>query len=494
MGLIIRQSVITSAFSYLGVVIGYFNVLWLFPKILQPEEIGLVRVMQDMAILMTPFAQMGFSQSLLKFFPVYDQSPKERNAFFSIMLLGALASYVVFLIIFSFFKNPFLSIFSERSPLVVDYFPLTLALLFILVATAIFEAYSRSLLKVVAPNFIKEVVLRALTSLIILAYFLDLLNLTGLLVSLVSAYAAGLFILALYLFNLDAIKITFSSGLLKKVNKKEILRYSLFALFGSGGILIVQKIDSIMITSLVGLTQNGVYTTCFYIAIVIEMPRRAVTQIVAPLISKAFESQNLDEIKSLYQKSSINQLIVGILLLTGIWANIDFIFFLIPNWQQFEAGKMVVLIIGLSRLIDMAAGINSEIIVMSKFYRFNIFFISLLAMAAILTNYLLIPILGIDGAALASALSMALFNLVKFIFIYQKFGMQPFSINTLKIIIVGIIVYYTSLLTPHFDQLILSIFVRSAYIALVLTGITLLLKISPEANRTLLAILSKIKK
>ena len=49
----------------------------------------------------------------------------------------------------------------------------------------------------------------------------------------------------------------------------------------------------------------------------------------------------------------------------------DNIFRLMPNGDVFSAGWYVVIIIGAGRLFDMAAGINSEIIVMSKLYKFN---------------------------------------------------------------------------------------------------------------------------
>ncbi len=102
-------------------------------------------------------------------------------------------------------------------------------------------------------------------------------------------------------------------------------------------------------------------------ATVIEVPKRALMQIAMPLISRAFEKNDLKDIQNIYQKTSINQLIVGSLILIGIWANLHNIFALIPRGDIYEAGKYVVLIIGFGKLLDMMFGPSSEIIVLSKY-------------------------------------------------------------------------------------------------------------------------------
>src|SRR5690606_4806803 len=117
-------------------------------------------------------------------------------------------------------------------------------------------------------------------------------------------------------------------------------------------------------TSMLGLASYGIYTVVFYIAAVIELPRRAITQIISPIIAKAFTNDDLREIGDIYRKTAINQLLIGMLLFLGIICNLDNIFHFVPNREIFEAGKNVVLIIGLGKLADMAAGANGEIIIM----------------------------------------------------------------------------------------------------------------------------------
>ena len=100
-----------------------------------------------------------------------------------------------------------------------------------------------------------------------------------------------------------------------------------------------------------GLSDTGIYTTAFYIAIIIEMPRRAVSQISTPILSKLFKENNLKSIKNYYKIVSINQLIIGSLLFLLVISNLENIFNLIPNKDNFIKGISIVPIICIAKLI-----------------------------------------------------------------------------------------------------------------------------------------------
>ena len=91
MGIVVRQSIYSSIISYVGVVIGYVNLLYLYPKYLLPEQIGLFRTIQDAAILFTPFAQFGLTQSIFRFYPQLVKDQKSSHTFITLMALMALA-------------------------------------------------------------------------------------------------------------------------------------------------------------------------------------------------------------------------------------------------------------------------------------------------------------------------------------------------------------------------------------------------------------------
>ncbi len=493
MGVVIRQSFISSALTFVGAVVGFFNVLWLYPKFFNNlEEIGLFRVVTDTAVLLVPFAQMGLSTTLVKFFPHFKNNPEKVKTVLNTFLFGGIISFLFFYLIFTVFREPFQSYIGNNSPEVIPYLKIVLALIFVLIITGILEAYSRSLLKIIVPNFLKEVLLRLLLSLIVSLYFYEYLDLDGLLISLVLVHVVVLIILFIYLAFLKQLSLSFDFKIFNKDLVKSLAQFSLFAILSGGSSLIVMKIDSIMVAALLGLDQNAIYTLAFFMATVIEMPRRAVSQIMSPLVSTNFKQGKIHEVGSLYRKSSINLLIIGLLIFIGIISNLDSLYYLIPKWQEFAPGKTVVIIIGIAKIIDMITGINSEIIIMSKYYKFNILAITLLAIFIITTNNYLIPAYGLVGAAVASLVSLFIFNLSKLLFIKIKFNMQPFTTNTIKVLILGVGVYFLAQAIPRNPNPIVDICIRSAAITLVYGFAILKLNISAEVNKLYKQIFSKI--
>src|ERR1041384_8553365 len=96
MGIVVRQSIFTTIISYAGVLVGYINVLYLFPKFLEPDQVGLLRSIQDAAILFSPFAQFGLAHSILRFYPQLVKDKSAQGGFMSLVLLLSLGGFVIF--------------------------------------------------------------------------------------------------------------------------------------------------------------------------------------------------------------------------------------------------------------------------------------------------------------------------------------------------------------------------------------------------------------
>jgi O-antigen/teichoic acid export membrane protein len=240
-----------------------------------------------------------------------------------------------------------------------------------------------------------------------------------------------------------------------------------------------------MISGAIGLEATGIYTIAFFIGVVIEMPKRAITQISSALLSQSFNSGDMAAVKKLYQQTSINQMIIGTLLFIGIWSNLDSVYQLIPNSEDYINGFNVVLFIALGKLSDMMFGTNGEIIIMSKYFRFNVVAVSLLAIITIVLNTILLPIYGIEGAAISSFIAMLSFNVLKYIFVWWKFKIQPFTLSTLKFIFVAGITILINYFLPKFDDIYIDLLIRSFVITIVLMGSTYALKISDEMNEVI---------
>lgn len=482
MGVVIRQSIYSTIISYAGVVIGYINLLYLYPKFLSLEQVGLFRTIQDAAILLSPFAQFGLTQSIFRFYPKFVKEKSESHTFITLMMLLALGGFALFFIAFKIFEAPLLSYFQNNAKEIIQYSSWVLWLTLVLVLIGVLEAFSRSLLKTAITNLLREVVARLLLSILVLLYFSGMISFDQFIIGSVVAYLICMTLLILYLWQQGEISIKTDFTKLDQSGFPELFKYSILSFAGTAGMILIGKIDSMMVSAMLGLASNAIYTTAFYMATVIEIPRRALSQITMPLISKAFEQQEIKEVESLYRKTSINQFIIGTLLLIGIWINLDNIFDLMPKGENYELGKWVVIIVGFGKLIDMLFGPSSEIIVLSKYYKFNIVLIITLAALVILGNNILIPHYGIVGAAWGSAFALILFNMIKFIFIYIRLGIQPFGKATLKVLIIGIITLAVNFLILKSENTLFDIMIRSGITTIVFSTLILLFNVSADAT------------
>jgi O-antigen/teichoic acid export membrane protein len=282
-----------------------------------------------------------------------------------------------------------------------------------------------------------------------------------------------------------------SRGIPRELTRK-IFPYMGFMLLAGIGSNVVTKVDAFMISSMIGLGSTGIYTISFFMTAVIEIPSRATLQISAPFVSESLENNDIPRLKDLYVRYSSNQAIIGGLLLILLWANINSIFELMPNGEVYAAGKYVVLFIGLGKLIDVSTGINNQILVYSKYHRYMIVFVILLGIITVTGNYLLIPILGITGAAIASLSSFFIINAVVIIFIYRKLGIQPFTFRTLKIIFLIALAFLINYLLPTLDNWFFDSLYRSLILLGIFVGFTYFYKLSEDLNSIVLKALSMI--
>ncbi|MDR7129597.1 O-antigen/teichoic acid export membrane protein [Algoriphagus sp. 4150] len=466
MGKVAKQSIQTAIFSYLGVVIGYVNVLWLYPYALDASQLGTFRTIQDLGLLFVPFAQLGVGHGITRFFP---QLQSNKSAFLSYGIAFSLVGFALVSAIFLGFKAQIISLFAANSPEVIDFFGIVLLITLFSLLSSILDAYSRSFLKVAVPTLVREVFLRLLTGILVGSYLLKWITFPQVMQGLVAVYGFALLGVLVYLLWLGVLKLDFRWSTFPKGFRTSFIQFSLITFLATAASTLIMKIDSIMVSSMISLEANAIYTIAFSMALVIELPRRAISQVVMPVIADHFAKGNHSEINTLYKQVSNRQLYICLLLFIGIWANLDTLYYFIPNSEVYEAGKQVVVLIGLGKLFDVVFSVNGEILIFSKHYRFNLIATIGMSVLIIGLNYLLIPMYGIEGAAMASVAVMLLFNLVKYLFLKIKLGFEPFSIETMKIIFVGCIAFipgyfnYLSL-SPIADIIVTSTLVLATYL------------------------------
>src|SRR5690606_4855576 len=186
---------------------------------------------------------------------------------------------------------------------------------------SILDAFTRSFIKIAVPTFFREVVLRLLVTAIVSSYLFGWLAFDQLMWGLADIYLFTLLGMLVYMIRNGMFKLDFNWSVFSPGFRKEYITYSLITLLGTAGSILIMKIDSLMVTSMIGLEANAIYVIGFSIAVVIEMPRRAISQVVMPIIAEKFAMDLPDEINALYKKVAVNQLLMCVFIFLAIWIN-----------------------------------------------------------------------------------------------------------------------------------------------------------------------------
>jgi O-antigen/teichoic acid export membrane protein len=166
-------------------------------------------------------------------------------------------------------------------------------------------------------------------------------------------------------------------------------------------------------------------------------------QILLPLSAKYLNEKDFDALEDLYKKSSLNLFIVGGFIFLLIVLNINQLYYIIP--EDFSGGLLVVFMISIAKLYDNALGSNNAILFNSDYYRVVLVLGVFLVILMILLNIVFIPVLGINGAGIATFLAIFSYNSIKLFFVYKKFRMFPFTSATLRIALLllsSVLVFY----------------------------------------------------
>lgn len=478
MGIIEKQSIRNLMLTYVGVALGFISTLYLFPFILTTEEYGLTRILLSIAYLSSEFTHLGVKNIAIKFYPEFENINSKHNGFLFLLLTIPLVGYLIFLILLFSFDDWLIAKYSVDSNLFEEFhlflIPLVLGILYFDVINSYLRAHKDS----IPGTIINEIFIRVIIIALLILMNFELINFKVFMIGFISIYLLQPSILLIYVASK---KIFFLKPNFKFLNKgliKRIGGYGFYILLGGISHLIVSSIDIIMLGSISGLTDTALYTIAFYIGSVIIVPQKSVGKIAPSIISTHLFNSNIGEVGRIYTSSSINQLLFGFLLFTGIVSNIHNIFEILPN--EYKEAYWVIIYIGISKLIDMAGGINGVIIMNSPYYRFNLIASLLLIAVSIILNFVLIPSYGITGAAIATTISLFFYNIAKTIYVYIKYRIQPLTYKVIPIILSSISLIFMSyqintIIGTYFD-----IAIRSILIFVVYSFLMIYFKVSPE--------------
>lgn len=438
MGVIARQSIRGALANYLGVAIGFVTTFFVVTRFLTTEEVGLTRVMVDAAMLFSAIAQMGSNSSLIRFFPHF-KDDRGHHGIFGLSLLVPLTGFALVALAFLVFHDPLLELYSERSPLLTDYFYMLPMLTFFALYTTVFETGASVLMRITVPKMVREVGIRVFNLAAYLLYGYKVISLDVFVWMFCGSYGLAMLLNMFYLYRISGLPLAAWLHIDWRFvadggRWRDMLRYTLFmtATVLAGNIPLM---SSLFLGAKAGLAVTGVYTIAFFIANVVEVPYRSLGAISRPVIATAVKDNDWAEVNRLGRQVSLHQLLVSLLIFYVIWINLDALFAVIPNGADYRGGAGVVFILGLAKVMNSSLSIGSDVLNYSRWYRWSLPLIGLLTLSAIVLNTVLIGLWDINGAAAATLLSYGLYFVLLLSMLWWRLRVSLFSLAQLKVLV-----------------------------------------------------------
>ena len=451
-----KQGITNIAVLYAGIGIGFLNTL-LKAKLLTPEEIGVLSIITSISAIVGYFMSFGVPAGILKYYSIFKKDVKQKTGLILVSLCIPIILCAIFSFIYFLLRDFVTGLYNN--PLIDNYIQY---IYFFFIGNTIFANF-RSLFQSEYRSVLVTV-LSDSTDRVLNCLFLLFMLVMDISFAYYFFYILGLILFRVLLLIISFIKTTdLGPPDISKFDTKFFMQFGRFCSFmffaGMAGI-ITSVIDRLMIGHYMNVSSVGIYTVAITFSKPIGLIGAGFSRIAHPMIAEYWSRNNQNGIQKLYSENADIQLCL-----------VSFIFILLIIFSRqllgyfgkdYLTGIGVLIFISAGELINAGTGMCGGIIAYSKNYPFDLILRFILAIVTIVSNLIFIPIWGITGAAFATALSLAIYNVLKVIFVWNQFKMQPYSLETLKIIFLsfsaGSLFYLVSsrfIITNNFGLIIL---------------------------------------
>jgi len=451
--------------SFIGIILvtifGYlFNVI--IARYYGASQLGLYNIALAIITLLSPIALLGLNRGILRYLPIVieeNNKKKIRGILLFTFLVVISISFVLSICLYILSELIAISIFhNETLSLIIKLFSFILPFSStMIILRNITLAYKNTKQKVLFEDVSQHIIL------ILFALFSIILGFS--IIGVVFGYMISVILVVIfYLTSIWKKTYLFDFKIRAQYISKELLNYSYPLLFASIILIAIKKTDILMIGYFRSSAEVGIYTIAIKTAMLLLIGLNSVNLIFGPMISSMHNKGQITELAGLYKTSTkwiFSISYPGLLIIILYSKEIMALF-----GKDFVVGYLVLIILGITQLINSATGSSGLIINMigkSKVFLINqivVFGINLSL------NIILIPIYGIIGAAIATAIAIITVNLIRLAEVYYFLNIHPYKWTYLKPIGAGLIAFLIVKFIPFHWLLNLLIF-SAIYIVIV---------------------------
>ncbi len=491
MGKVQKQTLHGTAWSYLGALLGFVNIVLLSPKIFTTSEIGVVQLLLSFATMLAQFSSLGFTNVINRLFPYFRNTHGRHHGFLALSLVITLAGFIAVMVFLKLYLPHFEMTNMERSPLISRYSFYLPALLLVTLLFNLLDNYNKVLFDAVLGTFLREFFFRVLNLILIGLFWIGVIDFDGYVFGYVVSQGLLLIIIFVGLFLRGEISFKPEPGFITRPLRREIIILCLFGILTGFSTITLTTLDKLFINRYLGEGEVGIYSIASYFAVLIMLPGRSVSKISIPFLAESWKKDDLSTIDDMYRRSSINQYAMGLLIFIGLLVNIDNIFRLLP--EVYGNSAAVIILLGLGNMVAGSAGINGVILSTSSLYRYQTWLMFLLIVLFVGTSMIFIPLLGITGAGLAAMISNIIHSMLGVVVVGRRFAIWPYRSTHIRMTLIGVIAFVAGYFLPELP-LFMDILIRSLIVTVLFVAGIYIYRLSADLNIMVDAVVGRIRR
>jgi len=425
MGIIVKESIKQSWVRLALAVVGAIATMFIYPR--NSELYGILGYVVNTSVLLMPIVMIGLGQASIRFFSNHNDSIAKRTKFLGFLFRLMLLNTALLILVYFLFKDQLVQFSRNPDKDFSRYFAFAIPGAICFGLSQFLVQYLSNYRIVTSPIIWQNLYRFGMPLAFLLVYF-NMLEIVESIYLVLGFLFFGATLLIYSSFKEKSKKDRVGLNEVDKpMDKSKFYNFYLWAFASSVGSIIAFKIDVFMIGAMLNFESTGDYLIAMFMTNVIAYPIQSVLSISTPMIAKSWQANDIKNISEIYLKGSENLLFIGAAILMAILIAIQCFAAVSPRWEDLKYIQIIVLILGVSKLFDMMSSVNGMIIQYSKWYRVNTYFILALTAVNVILNFVLIEKMGIVGAALATLISLSLFNIFKCVFLNYKIGTHPYS-------------------------------------------------------------------
>ncbi len=429
---LIKGSGVSFVFQVLGIACGYVFTL-LVTRNLGAKAWGIFTIAFTVLQITSVIGRLGMDTALLRFVAEYSSQKKWKlvqDAYLKALKL--IVPFSLFLSLILFFLSPYIAKYVFHKNYLATSLRITSVVLVPFVLLFVNRECIRGLKRIKEYAFLNNVAVPFLASLFLLISFhFCKRSFTPIIVYISSIFVSFLFSLFLWIKNLKSVQFsvlnssgTFKTYIPSAISYRSLLSVSIPMLLSASMFLIMQWTDTIMLGMFRSAQEVGVYNVAFKISMITSITLTAINTIAAPKFAEFWGRRDIKGLGKVAQQST--KLI--------FWTSFPvlLIFWLFPEYilsifgEEFRVGSTVLRILTFGQFVNSISGSVGYILQMTGKQKVFQNIILCATIINIVLNYLLIPRIGIMGAAIASMISVVFWNISSVSYIMQKYKISTF--------------------------------------------------------------------